>query len=295
MNATVNKNHNASPIDAAIAGIMDNAKSSLNKQADLIVAMFQSEATFTRDALVNVFQLAGKERTEFIDNLIAQVSHTYAGKLQSVAELQETLKASKRKDVNAAQAIAAITAQIKAGRIMFVRACEAVLGLRESGAIGVKVEKKSSGSVIRYMGTVAGDDGKPEKDEAGNVVRVLERATNAELGRLGAKTREAILGKRQNATANDPRVSAGSLANVAKQLGDFLDVASKNAVAPVHCIEDFDDGTGESLKNTFNRLLHLMFADDSGVLDEKLAAAYVAGLNDMHARKIKAAKVSAAK
>ena len=186
MNFTATKGHNASPIDAALSGIMDNAKSSLNKQADLIVAMFQSEATFTRDTLVNVFQLSGKERTEFIDNLMAQVSDTYAGKLQTIAELQETVKASKRKDVNAAQTVTALTAQVKAGRIMFVRSCEAVLGLREAGAIGVKVEKKTTGSVIRYMGTVAGEDGTPEKDETRNLVRVLERATNAELGRLGA-------------------------------------------------------------------------------------------------------------
>lgn len=204
------KLNNVNPISAIIAGVLKDEATSLNRSAALIGIMFESEATYSAEAIAAVIRLQGEQRTEAIDAILKDVSPEFVGVLATLAALKD-VKASDRTETDKNN-METLTKQLRAARIMFTRCMYAVYGLRKNDASEVVASKRKVGSLaVEYI-----------KERKGDKIKTVDKEqTCSELIRVGERMLNEALGKKKETVARNPSAGA-SLADSSKALAATL-------------------------------------------------------------------------
>src|SRR5690606_24962891 len=84
-NSNVGHNSQANAVDKILSDVMRGAKQDGKRQAELTIAMFQMEVTYSADAILNVFRKEGKDKTEAMDKIIRGVSDSFVKAQDQIA------------------------------------------------------------------------------------------------------------------------------------------------------------------------------------------------------------------
>lgn len=254
-----NNGSNISPIAALINGAMKDATTSGNRSAALIVAMFQSEATFSKSIILNAFQKEGADKTDMIDDLICIVSEDFmALRNQYDVMTHKDNKAKVRDNHSAKERLAfetvAVLGKIKAARMMVTRALSAVYYLRDRDCTKLIVNKIGTGALVA---SIISDD----EDMKGE--RTTLRIASTALTAAGDKLLREHTGKAKNntgrgATAKNPVASA--LADSSKALAAVLTGVNATDKGP-KALTDFSNDVEQQLEVTLKELFTMKFFD----------------------------------
>ena len=260
MNAVVNKN-TVSPLASSIAAIMNDAASSENKQAALVVAMFDNEVSFGNDILIQMLRKEKKERTMARENLLRSISDDYATALDTIKVIKDKGKEKTEKEAFQSETL---NKKVRAANIMFDRAAITVWGLREQKAKSVKTSSIGAGALIIKT-----------PDEDGDYINHKLSCATALSG--ATKVLDKALGKKKE-PANAPNPAKAGMTQTIDAVSTFLDVAMRQEETPVHSIADFADATEASLETLFAKLFYLKFGagNDASVKDIKAYATELA-------------------
>jgi hypothetical protein len=246
-----NDRHNTmSPIEATIASIMNDATSSMNKQANLVVALFNNNVSFDNKTLLDMLRLEQTDRTKARENLLCAACHEYAKALAILNTLKEKGKKDRTEKENFQ--IETLFNKIRAANIMFERAAITVIGLRDNGAQQIKTSAVGAGAL----------EVKSE-DQDGDLVKERMSCATALSGAQRAVNK--LLGKKEDQTASRMCATIDSVTR-------FLDINMKAAADKEgFSLADFGNTTEKALEELFARLFALKFgvADDVDTKDVK--------------------------
>lgn len=247
MSNITNKN-TVSPISAAISGIMNDAAASNNKQAALVVGLFESEASFSNDVLLNMLRKEKAERTMSRENLIRSISDEYANACDMLKMLKEKDK-NTRTEKEAFQ-MEGLNNKIRAANIMFERAAESVIGLRASNVKSIKTTNIGSGALVIKTPDPDGEEGE----------YINHKSSCAAVHSAAKKTVNKLLGKEkkqaEDAAANP--MKTGMLGTISA-VNRFLEISMKDTSKPVAAFADFADDLEKQLNELFDRMFVLKF------------------------------------
>lgn len=261
MNAASNSTlRNASQnIAAIIAGVMKDATTEGNRQAELTVAMFKNEVTYAASEILEVFRKEGSEKTALIDAMLSDASDEYRTVLEHMATIKD--RASKERTTQDVFQLDGLNRKARAARIMFERALKSVYWLRESGCKTVASNKIGTGALKAKM---------PDPEDEGEYVN--EIFTCNHVANKGNDAIRVKLGKvKPEAKARNPQ--ANVLADASKSLSAVL--MSMNADGKRKPISDFSDGIEAQLEDTLRELFAMKFFDGN-VFDRKTFDAWIA-------------------
>lgn len=247
MNATSNATiRNASQnIAAIIAGVMKDATTEGNRQAELTVAMFKNEVTYAADEILNVFRKEGAEKTALIDAMISDASDEYRVVMEQGASIKD--KASKERTTQDVFTLDGLNRKARAARIMFERALRSVYWLRVNGCKTVAGNKIGTGALKAKM---------PDPEDEGEYVN--EVYTCNHVANKGKEAIDKALGKsKSEAKARNPQ--ANVLADASKSLAAVL--TNMNADGKRKPLSDFNDGIERQLEDTLRELFAMKFFD----------------------------------
>lgn len=263
---SANTNHSA--LSTLINAAMNEATTSGNRSAALIVEMFNSELTFSKTAIYNVMRRAGAERTSAIDTIIGLVSDDFkalTNRYEVVTHKDHKAKLAndKAKEQNTFET-QAILGKIKAARIMVTRAMSAVYFLRDRNCTVLKLKKFGSSSSLLA---------KVDHEDA-DVGAVTITVSVAEMIRNGDKLLSETMGKGKantgrGATAKNP--VAAALADSSKALAAVLTGVNSDKVKP---ITDYSDDVEQQLETTLKQLFAMKFSDGKNI-DVKAANEWI--------------------
>lgn len=242
---------NTSAISALINGVMNEATSSGNRSAALVVEMFNSELTFSKAAILNVMRKQGAERTAAIDTVISLVSDDFKRihaqyDVATHKDHKAKLTTDRAREANAFEA-GALLGKIKAARIMVTRAMSAVFYLRERECSKLSIKKFGAQSSLVANIT----------DDEGDAIKVTKSV--AELIREGDKAVANATGKVKAAapaTAKNP--VAHALADSSKALAAALTGINAKETKP---LTDFSDDVEAQMETTLAQLFKMKFFD----------------------------------
>lgn len=247
MNADTLKNV-LSPVASSIAAIMNDAAASENKQAQLVVAIFNSEVQFEQAVLVNMLRKEKKERTTARENMIRAISDDYANALDTIKVIKEKGKDKTEKEAFQSETL---NKKVRAANIMFERAVVTVVGLREQKAKSVKTSNIGAGALLIKT-----------PDEDGDFINHKLSCATALNG--ATKIVDKMLGKNKKEAAAPNPAKAG-MSQTIDAVSTFLDVSMRQEENAVHSIADFADQTEESLEKLLAKLFFLKFGTGADV------------------------------
>lgn len=254
---TNNANH--SNLSTLINAAMNEATTSGNRSAALIVEMFASEMTFSKNAIINIMRKTGAERSAALDTLIGLVSDDFkalTNRYEVVTHKDHKAKLAndKAKEANSFE-VQAINGKIKAARIMVSRAMSAVFYLRERNCTVLKLKKFGSSSSLLA---------KVDHEDA-DIGSVTITVSVAEMIRNGDKLLADATGKTKAATGRGSQAKnpvANAIADSSKALAAVLTGANSEKVKP---ITDFSNEVEQQLETTFRQLFAMKFLDGKTV------------------------------
>lgn len=235
-----------SPVSAIIAGVMRDATTEGNRQAELVVAMFGNEITYSTSNILHVFNATGRDKTARVDSLLANASDEFDAILDRLATIKDLPKEDKRK---AAYEADGLNRKARAARIMFERALKSVYWLRMAGCKAILTNKIGVGALKAKM---------PDQESEGEYVNQMYTAS--ELVNAGDKVLAKATGKEKEpkeASAKNP--AADSIANASKALSAVLTSIGKEGKRKP--ITDFDDKVSKQLEDTLHELFAMKFFD----------------------------------
>lgn len=251
MNAT--NPTNVSPVDSIINGVMRDATTADNRQAELTVAMFNAEVTYTAKIIIDTFNKEGAERTAAIDNLLCDASSEFDHVVGKLDHLKEHMKAAKKNDdtktvQSDAFQIEGLNKKARAARMMFTRALYSVLWLREKKCRTIATNKIGSGALLVKLTD-------PE-DDTGSI---NEKVSCTQLAARGEKHFRDSSGKAKKPSASARNPAANVLADASKSLAAVLSsMASDGKRKPM---SDFDDAVEHNMEATLKELFAMRFFD----------------------------------
>lgn len=252
MNATATL-RNTSPIANIISGVMKDATTEGNRQAELVVAMFASEATYTSAAIANVFSKDGADKTAIVDEMLEDVSDDYGKVLSHMQSIKD--KPAKERSTADAFTLDGLNRKARAARIMFERALKSVYWLREARCQSIRANKIGTGALKAKM---------PDPEDEGEFVN--ETFSCTQIANRGDKLIREKLGKaskEKSDRAKNP--TANVIADASKSLAAVLSsLATDGKRKP---IDEFDDTVEQSLETTLREVFAMKFADDRGKVD----------------------------
>lgn len=251
---------NTSPISAIIAGVMKDATTEGNRQADLSVAMFANEVTYSVDAILNTFSKDGSEKTETLDKWLEDASDDYGAVLDHMQAIKDK-PAKDRTNADTFQ-LDSLNRKARAARMMFERALRSVYWLRVNGCKNVSSNKIGTGAMKAKM---------PDPEAKGEYINETYSCNT-----LANKGNDAIrekLGKATAKTTSARNPVANSIADASKSLAAVLTNLSNDGKRKP--ITDFSDAEEANLEATFRELFLMKFADDKGKVDFKAADEWI--------------------
>lgn len=250
---------NASPISAIIAGVMKDATTEGNRQAELTVAMFKNEVTYSSDNILDVFRKEGAEKTEALDVLISDASDEYAGVMDHLASIKD--KPSKERSTADVFTIDSLNRKARAARMMFERALRSVYWLRENGCKNVASNKIGTGAMKAKM---------PDPEDEGEYIN--ETFSCNTLANKGNDAIRVKLGKASKPESKAKNPAANVIADASKSLAAVLsNLGSEGKRKP---ITDFSDAVEADLETTLRELFAMKFGDERGRVDLKEVSAW---------------------
>lgn len=249
MNAVLKNEMSA--VETTIASIMNDATAGANKQANLVVALFDNEVSFPNDILLNVLRKEKKDRTTARENLLRSVSHEYAKACDTITVLKD--KGKKDRSEKEAFQQETLNNKIRAANIMFDRAMVTVVGLRESKAKTVKTSAIGAGAL----------EVKAE-DADGDLVKHKQSCASA----LTAATKivNKLLGKDKKDDDKAPNPAKAGMVATVETVSRYLEISMKaDGETAVHGIADFSDDTEKALRRLFDQLFYLTFGSGADV------------------------------
>ena len=269
--------NSVSPITTIITAVMRDATAEGNRQAELVVAMFKSEITYGKKELLAVLLKEGAERTTMLDNMIASVSDEFAGAIKHLNSIKD--KPAKERTTADAFTVEGLNRKARAARIMFVRALQSVLWLRENGCKSIASNKIGTGALKAKM---------PDPEDAGEFVN--ETFSCNTLANKGADLVRAKAGKSASKDVKARNPAANVVADASKSLAAVLTSLGNSGHRKP--ITDFSDEVESNLETTLKELFAMKFCDDAGKVDTK---AVISWANATFAKPAEAPKADAAK
>lgn len=271
MNAT--KIDTNQPENQLFAEVMSDSTKGSNRQAKLVVMMFENEVSYTLASVSNFFRKEGKDRTILLETSISEISSSYADVLEQRNVLQERKKSDKDHfTTSEALQLEGTLGKLKAARELYTRAITAVYHLRKVEAFNLKLGK--SGSLSYYV-YAQNEKGEQEKDPKGNPISTLLTVSGNTLYRSGDKDVRKDFGKKTTTQTRDPSQARDGIAPVVDVVTNRL----KKARAEGKFLPDLKDEEEKSVEALLRELILAKFADDTGVVDADAVDEYVEGMN----------------
>lgn len=250
---------NVSPVNDIVVSIMRNADKDGGLQRSLVLLMFESEVTFSEEAIRTL--LRSKDSETRVTALMSELSPDF-GLMEAQRERikSEAKKLKGKKGENANKDPLLIQAEelgkkLNAAKSMFKRAATAVFYLRRIKADNLEPAKATAGS-LTYT-TVRG-----QGKRKGEVLLNTHVDTGNGLVRAGEK----LLPPRPNpnrakgAGNTGADVGAKGIPMTINTLETFLSMSGKP-------LDDYEEEEGKALDSLFARMFYAKFADDTGKID----------------------------
>ena len=236
-------------ISAIINAVMRDATSEGNRQADLTVALFSNEVTYSTSVILDTFRKEGKEKTVVIDTMLADVSDDFDAVMNQIILIKDKRKEDRTKAD--AFTVDGLNRKARAARIMFERALKSVYFLRTNGCRKIMSNKIGTGALKASM---------PDADDKGEFVNELY--TCNELASKGDKTLRLALGKASAPASKAKNPNANVIADASKSLAAVL--TSIGADGKRKPMTDYSDDVEANMEATLRELFLMKFADDRG-------------------------------
>lgn len=250
--APVGKGDNSKgDISALISSILNGAKEDNNRQAKLVLHMFNSEVSFGDAWFVNFKKASGKDKTVLIDRSLSIMSDEYADLLKSLAKLEGDKSVDKKQKKLRGDVI---TRQLLAARAMFKRAASSVYFLRCVNASDVSIRKDGSFNA-KYSTNGVSEDAD------------LQQVTGRELTKFGdAKMKPSKVVDKAPAVSTSQEAVASSMLNAFKAANNYA-----SSVA----FDKLNDEAGKAANLLLVNLLRMHLADDKGIVNADDVARFV--------------------
>ncbi|MBU2051521.1 MAG: hypothetical protein KKH61_21430 [Gammaproteobacteria bacterium] len=260
--ANVNTNDN-SKVSQIINGAMSAEKANGNRQRDLVLYMFEHEATFSKAQLVAFFKLKGADLTKYVNRTLSDLSAGFAETIGTIEVLKKEAANKDTSPTNKAKLLLQIeqlNSGVRAASALFKRSmygvfhlrchdAEDVVAARQSGALAFSIQKKDA------------EGKKSDKAKWIEVVmsgNALERAGRQDV--VDAKIKPAAKQHAAGTATANPGIKGVVMAT--DVLGTFL---SKSANKPM---TDYPDDEEKALQSLMDKLLRSRFGNDkSGKID----------------------------
>lgn len=247
----------AGSIEKIISSAMNEATKGENRTAQLVVAMFNAEATYSQSAILSIFRKERADRTAAIDSMLDAASDTFANLVDlydrmTDKDYRKTLDdEAKAKNAFEAQAI---FLKIRAARKLFETALAATYHLRDVKSKTVKTNNVGAGSLVMLA---------PSKEFAGEYVP--QRVATSKCAAAGTTAINAKIGKAKPAASKAKNPSAGnSMADAAKALASA--VTSMKPETKAKGIADvFSDGLEKDALAIFKEFFAMQFVHNGHV------------------------------
>lgn len=248
---------NTNPMTAIITAVMRDTQTSANRSADMVVAMFASEATYSRDNIIAVLRKEGEDKTEALNRMLCNISDDFS---KTLDEYERRIDKDYKKSLgkgsveydNNAFTVLALRAKIKAAHEMLKRSMLATLNLRTNKCEKVKRYGHGAGVLIaRMIGPKDKEDAYPQELSVSALVRAGEIDLAKATGKVKAKPEAS---KARNPAASVLADGAKSLATVLtslavegnrKPITDYSDEIERDleAIGREFFLSKFYDGT----------------------------------------------------
>ena len=269
-----NTNSNSAANIAAklIAGAMSSEASGNNRQAQLVLFMFDNEVSYTIDTLSPMFKVKGADRTAIVDKLIRGISDDYANIGDELARLIEKKKADKEQfsDTEGLQ-IEAHKGKMRAAQLLFTRAATAVIHLRHVSADNLSVRPNGA---LRWYQVKMDDKGKPMVNKKGEPIHTEVTLSSNAVVRLADKTLAALFNKapRKAGSGTTANPTKAGITEAAKAINAKLNVIVANHKG----LPDLSDDEEKEAETLLVSLIKAKFADDKGMIDIDAVRTYMA-------------------
>lgn len=276
-NANIGHNSQANAVDKIISDVMRGAKQDGRRQAELTIAMFNMEVTYSAEAILNVFRKEGKDKTEAMDKFIRGVSDSFV-KAQDQIAFIKAIKPKSRSNREVFE-YENLSSEIKAARAMFERALYGAYWLRVNNAKIIKLNTYGGKSVtVELPEYEKGTDGKAKA--TGTYETKLLSCADITANGKGAVDRDT--GKRTaTAKAENPAGKVNGNGNKDASMRSLAD-SSKALTAVLSGdagktpITDFDDTLRTQLNMALRQLFAMSFLDDRGTVDQHTLNKWIA-------------------
>lgn len=268
-------------LSSAIAAAIDNADTTVNREAMLVHSMFMLPAEFSAAAIVALMRNTPAERSEKLSKIAAEHSPRFA-KERDAVKLVKALKERKVKPTPEQVMAAEVAAlRVKAALAMIGRAIVSVYGLRSMKTEGLSLTNKGARTTLR-----AAFVGEAITRANGETVEgwTWKNFSGRELAKLGADALGKIVNKGKAAKARQPiQPPETVMSNGFKSLASTL---SSTAVSKIKGgIDDLlsDDAAVKNAHALFDALFLREFCDDDKI-DEATLADYISKRFNVDAR-----------
>ena len=286
MNASNTTIRNASQnIAAIINGVMKDATTEGNRQAELVVAMFKNEITYASDEILNIFRKDGTEKTAMIDAMLSDASEDFEGVINHMTAIKE--KASKERTTADVFTLDGLNRKARAARIMFERALKSVYWLRENGCKNVAGNKIGTGALKAKMPDPE-DEGE-FSNETYTCNHVANKGNDMIREKLGKKAPEQ---KARNPQANVLADASKALAAIAPELNKPIQNGKAQGAGAETVYDRLSDEAANNLEIIFKNVFAAKFFDGN-VFDRKTLDSWIA--DTFKAEKEQAAKTNEGK
>lgn len=271
MNATASNAtlRNASQsIAAIINGVMKDATTEGNRQAELSVAMFKNEVTYASDEILNVFRKEGADKTSMIDAMLSDASDDFRSVIDHIASIKD--KASKERTTADVFTLDGLNRKARAARIMFERSLKSVYWLRENGCKNIATNKIGTGALKAKM---------PDPEDEGEFINetytcnhVANKGNDVIREKLGKKAPET---KARNPQANVLADASKALAAIAPELNKPIQNGKAQGAGAETVYDRLSDEASNNLEIIFKNVFAAKFFDGS-VFDRKTLDSWIA-------------------
>lgn len=274
MNPTNNlKNEAANLGNKIISDVMKAEQASGNRQAQLVMFMWENETTYNKDELLKFFKVTGADRTTLIEKAITNMSDDYA----KAVELRDDYKAEAKADkaafgrTNKPYTLEQTNAKLRAANILFIRAATGALHMRHVEAYGAKL---ATNGVISFYATARDDKGEPILDPKGNATSEKISLSGNALVRAGEKTLGTLVEHKKNKEKVTNPANGNRTVGIAS-VASVINNKVKQVVAAGAGIEDMSDEEETELNNLLHTLMAAKFCDEHGNVDRKTVIEYI--------------------
>lgn len=249
--------NDTSKVSVIISGAMNAEKANGNRQRDLVLYMFDQEATFSLKALADFFRLKGGDLTDTINDTLSDMSPQYTetlGQIEALKKEAADKDTSPQTKAKLLLQVEQLNAGVRAATALFKRATFGVFHLRCHKAEDVGPARSTPGAVAFSVLKKDAEGKKSDKPKWIEVVmsgNALERAGKKDV--VDQKIKPAA--KKQAAGTSTANPGIKGVVMATDVLGTFL---SKSANKPM---TDYPDDEEKALQSLMDKLIRSRFGD----------------------------------